>query len=82
MLDNKGHGPFQQEKVIIRPLIWVTLPRSWKIHSGFQMNLLEPYQTVIWGEAEHPAQVLRDYDNFICEDCIFERIMGSSYDTQ
>jgi hypothetical protein len=27
-----------------------------------------------------PAQVLRDYDNFIAEDCTIEEIMGSSYD--
>jgi hypothetical protein len=25
------------------------------------------------------AQVLRDYDKFIAEDCIIEEIMGSSY---
>jgi hypothetical protein len=31
-------------------------------------------------EAVNSAQVLRDYDNFIAEDCTIEEIMGSSYD--
>jgi hypothetical protein len=28
------------------------------------------------------AQVLRDYDNFIAENCTIEEIIGSSYDKQ
>jgi hypothetical protein len=29
-----------------------------------------------------PAQVLRNYDDFIAEDCTIQEIMGSSYDKQ
>jgi hypothetical protein len=31
-------------------------------------------------EAVDPAQVLRDYDNIIAQDCTIEEIIGSSYD--
>jgi hypothetical protein len=27
-----------------------------------------------------PAQVLRDYDNFLPEECVIEEIIGSRYD--
>jgi hypothetical protein len=33
-----------------------------------------------WREAVELAQVLRDYDNFIPENCTIEEIMDSSYD--
>jgi hypothetical protein len=81
-LDNKLYGPFQVEKVITLTVIGVTLPRLWGIHNVFQVNLLEPYRTSIWQEAVDPAQVLRDYNNFIAEDYTIEEIMGSSYDKQ
>jgi hypothetical protein len=31
-------------------------------------------------EAVDSAQVLRDYDNFLAEECMIEEIMGSLYD--
>jgi hypothetical protein len=62
--------------------IRVTLPRSWGIHNVFHVNLLEPYRTSIQARSCRPAQVLRDYDNFIAEDCTIEEIIGSSYDKQ
>jgi hypothetical protein len=79
-LDNKLHGLFQVEKVITPMAIRVTLPRSWEIYNVFYVNLLEPYQTSTWREAVNPTHVLRNYDNFIAEDCTIEEIMGSSYD--
>ena len=79
-LDNKLHGPFQVEKVITSTAIRVTLPRSWGIHNVFHVGLLEPYRTSTRRGAVDPAQVLRNYDNFIAEDYTIEEIMGSSYD--
>jgi hypothetical protein len=74
------HGPFQVEKVNTLMAIQVTLPRSWRIYNVFHINLLELYWTSTWQEAVDLAQVSRDYDNFIAEDCMIEEIMGSSYD--
>jgi hypothetical protein len=47
-LDNKLYGPFQVEKGITARIIWVTLPRSWGIHNGFYIKLLEPYESSTW----------------------------------
>jgi hypothetical protein len=63
--------------VITPTAIWVTLSRLWGIHNVFDINLLEPYQISIQGEDIQPAQVLRDYDNFIAKDCMIDKIMGS-----
>jgi hypothetical protein len=79
-LDNMLHGLFQMEKAITLVSIWVTLPRSWGIHNVIHINLLKYYRKSTWQEAVDPAQVLRDYDNFIAEDSMIEKIMGSSYD--
>jgi hypothetical protein len=81
-LDNKQHGPFQVEKEITLTAIQVILPRSRRIHIVFYFNFLEPYRTSTWREAVDPAEVLRDNDNFIPEDCTIEKNMGSSYDKQ
>jgi hypothetical protein len=40
---------------------------------------LEPYQTSTGQDIIDPTQVLRDYDNFIAENCTIEEIMGNSY---
>jgi hypothetical protein len=68
------------EKVITPTAIKVMLPRSWGIHNVFYMNILEPYQTSTLCEAVDSILVLRDYNNFISEDCTIEKIMGSLYD--
>jgi hypothetical protein len=74
------HGPFQVEKVISPTAIQLTLLRLWEIHNVLHINLLETYQTSIWRDAVDPTQLLRDYDNFIAEDCMIEEFMCSSYD--
>jgi hypothetical protein len=66
--------------VITPKAIQVTLPRSWAIHNVFYFNLLEPYQTSTRRDVVDLTPALRDYDNFIAEDCTIEEIMGSSYD--
>jgi hypothetical protein len=77
MHDNKHYRPFQVEMVITLTAIRVTLPRSWGIHNVFHVNLLEPYRMSIRRNAVNPAEVLRDYDNFIAEDFVIEEIMGN-----
>jgi hypothetical protein len=42
-LDNKLYGPFQVEKVITQMAIRITLPKLWRIHNVFYLNLLEHY---------------------------------------
>jgi hypothetical protein len=79
-LDNKLHRQLQVEKVFTPIIIQVTLPRSWQIYNVFYINFLEPYRMWLWWNAVDPAQVLRDYDNFIAEDYTIEEIIGSSYD--
>jgi hypothetical protein len=59
--------------------ILVTLPRSSAMHNVFYINLLEPYQTSTLREPLDATQVVRDYDNFIAEDCMIEEIIGSLY---
>jgi hypothetical protein len=78
--DNKLHRLFQVKTVITLMAIWVTLPRSWGIQNVFHINLLEPYQISTWRAAVASIQVLRDYDNFIAEDCTIEEIIGSLHD--
>jgi hypothetical protein len=79
-LDNKVHRTFQVEMVSTPTAIPVTLPRSYGIHNVFHVNLLEPDRMFTWRDALDPTQVLRDYNNFIAEDCKFVEIMGTSYD--
>jgi hypothetical protein len=42
-LDDKKHGPFAIEKVVLPTAMQLSLLWKWKIHNTFHVSLLEPY---------------------------------------